>query len=82
MIRDREGWENWFHSLFARLGAMQAKTWSEITNYEAMQRGNMGYSVVDFDQMLVIGEKKMRFAVISTIIWKRDNGHWKESRYH
>ncbi len=82
VIRDRAGWENWFQSLFERLGAMGAQTWSEITNYEAIQRGDMGYCVVDFDQMLVVGDKNMRFAVLSTIIWKRDNGTWKESRYH
>ena len=42
----------------------------------------MGYSVVDFDQMLVVGDKKMRFSVIATIIWKLESGNWKESRYH
>jgi len=82
VIRDREGWENWFHGLFARLKAMNAQTWSEITNYESLQNGDMGYCVVDFDQMLVVGGKKMRFSVLSTIIWKRVGDVWKESRYH
>ena len=82
VIRDREGWENWFRGLFAKLKAMNAQTWSEITNYESLQSGDMGYSVVDFDQMLVVGGKKMRFSVLSTIIWKRVEDTWKESRYH
>jgi len=82
VIRDREGWENWFKGLFSKLRIMNAETWSEITRYEALQREDMGYCVVDFDQMLVIGEKKMRFGVISTIIWKKENDEWKESRYH
>ena len=59
-----------------------ATTWSEVTRYEAMQRGEMGYGVVDFDQILIVGEKKMRFSVIATIIWKQDGDAWKESRYH
>ena len=42
----------------------------------------MGYSVVDFDQMLVIGGQKMKFSVVATIIWKLEGTEWKESRYH
>ncbi len=82
VIRDREGWENWFNGLFAKLKAMNAQTWSEITSYEAIKTDEMGYCVVDFDQMLVVGGKKMRFSVLSTIIWKRVEDTWKESRYH
>jgi hypothetical protein len=82
IIRDRKGWENWFQGLFKRLDDMNAQTWSEITNYEAFKRADMGYSVVDFDQVLKIGEKSMRFAVIATIIWKLEDGNWRESRYH
>ncbi len=82
VIRDREGWENWFNGLFTKLKAMNAQTWSEITNYEALKTDDMGYCVVDFDQMLVVGGKKMRFSVLSTIIWKRVEDTWKESRYH
>ena len=82
VIRDREGWENWFKSLFARLKQMNAKTWSEITNYQSMVSGYMGYCVVDFDQVLVIDGKRHRFQVLATIIWKQVEGQWKESRYH
>lgn len=82
VIRDRKGWEQWFQGLFQKLMAMEAQTWSEITNYEAFQKGEMGYGVVDFDQHFVVGGKKMVFAVIATIIWKKENGEWKESRYH
>ncbi|MEO0332425.1 MAG: nuclear transport factor 2 family protein [Bacteroidota bacterium] len=82
IIRDRAGWEKWFTGLFKTLDQMQAQTWSEITNYEAEQTGEMGYSVVDFDQMLVVGEKRMRFSVIATIIWKKVGEVWKEARYH
>ena len=82
IIRDRAGWEKWFSGLFKTLDQMQAKTWSEITNYEAEQTAEMGYSVVDFDQMFIVGEKQMRFAVIATIIWKKVGAEWKEARYH
>ncbi|HYN28612.1 MAG TPA: nuclear transport factor 2 family protein [Dermatophilaceae bacterium] len=82
VIRDRAGWEAWFGGLFAQLDAMQARTWSEVTGYEAVVSGDMGYSVVDFHQMLVTEEESLRFTVIATIIWKRVDGGWRESRYH
>ncbi len=82
IIRDRQGWENWFQGLLARLDTMDAKTWSEITNYEALQHETMGYSVVDFDQVFHTPDTKLRFKVTATIIWKKVNEEWKESRYH
>lgn len=82
IIRDRQGWENWFSGLFTRLEAMKAITWSEITHYEAVEGSDMGYSVVDFDQVFIVADKKMRFEVIATIIWKKEGEEWKEARYH
>ena len=82
VIRDRAGWEAWFTSLFAQLDSMTARTWSDITGYEAVRAGEMGYSVVDFDQTLIAPDDKLRFRVMATIIWKRVDGTWKESRYH
>jgi hypothetical protein len=82
IIRDRAGWENWFRTLFQKLDEMEAKTWSEITRYEAIEHDTMGYSVVDFDQIFIAGEHKLRFSVLATIIWKKEDGDWKESRYH
>jgi hypothetical protein len=82
IIRDRAGWENWFKGLFVQLDEMNATTWSEITRYEALEKTDMGYCVVDFDQIFIAGEQKFRFSVIATIIWKKENEVWKESRYH
>ncbi len=82
IIRDRAGWEAWFTGLFAKLQTMQADTWSEITGYECLATDAMAYSVVDFDQILAFDSKEMRFSVIATIIWKKQDGEWKESRYH
>ena len=82
IIRDRQGWENWFSGLFEKLEAMQAETWSEITNYEVVEHETMAYSVVDFDQFFMAGEQKLKFGVIATIIWKKIGNEWKESRYH
>jgi len=82
VIRDRQGWEAWFSGLFAQLATMGARTWSEITGYEAVQAQGMGYSVVDFDQVFIAGEKRLRFSVLATIIWKQVGGDWKEARYH
>jgi hypothetical protein len=82
VIRDRAGWEDWFTGLFAQLAAAKASTWSEITGYEVRMGQDMAYSVVDFDQMFVTDQESLRFTVIATIIWKRVDGDWKESRYH
>lgn len=82
VIRDKEGWAAWFRHLFATMDAMNAKTWSEITRFESMIKTDMGMSVVDFDQMFVVGEKKMRFSVIATIVWKLEDDIWKEARWH
>ena len=82
IIRNQTEWAEWFTGLFQQLDAMKAITWSEITGYEALKKQDMGYSVVDFDQLFVVGEKRMRFRVIATIIWKRTGDVWQESRYH
>ena len=82
VIRNRAEWEAWFRGLFSQLTAMQAQTWSEITGYEAVQTAEMGYSVVDFDQLLVLPDKRLRFSCLSTIIWKKVGHTWKEARYH
>lgn len=82
IIRNREGWENWFKGLFIKLDELNAQTWSEITQYEAVQFTDSGYSVVDFDQIFIAGDQKLKFSVISTIIWKLVNNEWKEARYH
>ena len=82
VIRDRAGWEEWFTGLFGQLDALRARTWSDITGYEAIASGDMGYSVVDFDQTLITEDEQLRFHVLATIIWKRVDGGWKESRYH
>lgn len=82
IIRDRAGWEHWFQGLFTKLAEMKAETWSEITRYEALAHTDMGYGVVDFDQIFIAGDQKLRFSVIATIIWKKVGDGWKESRYH
>jgi hypothetical protein len=82
VIRDRKGWEDWFQGLFPKLNAMHAQTWSEITHYESVKMMDMGYGVVDFNQILQLPDKKLAFKVIATIIWKFQDGEWKESRYH
>lgn len=82
IIRTRAEWEDWFHTLFQKLDKMQARTWTEVTNYEAVKEDKLGYSVVDFDQLLEVGDQKLRFSCIVTIIWKKTNKGWKEARYH
>lgn len=82
VIETRAEWENWFHTLFARLDEMQAHTATEIEKYQALVMGEMGYSVVNFCQLLTIGGHTARFHCVVTIIWKRVGDAWKESRWH
>lgn len=82
IIRDRKGWEDWFQTLFKKLDQMKADTWTEITQYDAIKSTDMGYSVVDFDQFLKVGEQTLKFSCVTTIIWKKTDQGWKESRYH
>jgi ketosteroid isomerase-like protein len=81
-IRDRAGWEAWFHELFATLNAMQASTDSSIDDYHAIVTDDMGYSVLDFTQTLTVGPHVARFECVATIIWKRTADGWRESRWH
>lgn len=80
--RTRAEWEAWFRTLFATLDAMDAATDTEIETYDALVRGEMGYSVVEFTQLLTVGALTGRFRCIVTIIWKRDRERWVESRWH
>lgn len=82
VIETRQEWEDWFHSLFKKLDDMNAETRTEIQKYQALQMGDMGYGVVDFCQLLTVGGHTSRFYCVVTIIWKRVNDAWKESRWH
>jgi ketosteroid isomerase-like protein len=82
-IRTRAEWEAWFRDgLFPRLEALGADTDSEVTGYQALVSGDLGYGVVDFRQSLMIGELAATFDCIATIIWKQTATGWKESRWH
>jgi ketosteroid isomerase-like protein len=82
LARNRQEWEAWFKYLFAKLDALQAKTWSVITDYQAVEGADMGYSVVNFDQFLELGTSRQCFKATSTIVWKKTKDGWKEARYH
>lgn len=81
-IRTREAWEDWFHTLFSTLDTMGAATDSQITGYEAVATGEMGYSVLDFRQTLAVGDLVATFDCIATIIWKLTEDGWREARWH
>jgi len=82
VIKDREGWENWFHSLFAKLKELKAETWTEIVDYNVLTGRDLAYSVVYFDQYFQTAEQKLKFHCLTTIIWKNTANGWKESRWH
>lgn len=82
VIDTRAQWENWFHSLFAKLEEMGAETDTEITDYNALVSDSMGYSVVKFTQRLNVAGQDSFFPCIVTIIWKNTAAGWKESRWH
>jgi ketosteroid isomerase-like protein len=81
-IRDRAGWEAWFHELFATLNAMGASTDSRIDDYRSIDAGDLGYSVLDFTQTLEVDEHVASFECVATIIWKRTPDGWREARWH
>ena len=82
VIRDRAGWESWFVQLFAQLDAMDAATDTLVTRYDAVDWGTTGMGVVDFTQLLTVGERTGRFHCIVTIVWKRVGEQWIEARWH
>lgn len=82
MVRTRAEWENWFERLFAELDAAAATTDSEIREYQAIESADMGYSVVEFRQGLTMADSTAHFDCVATIIWKRTETGWKESRWH
>jgi len=82
VVETRQDWEDWFHNLFEQLDAMNAHTATKITKYQAIQKAEMGYSVVDFCQMLTVGDATLNFNCVVTIIWKLTDDGWKESRWH
>ena len=82
-IRTRVEWEAWFRDrLFPQLEQMGAVTDSEITGYEAIESGDMGYSVLDFRQTLEVSGLVATFDCIATLIFKRTPNGWRESRWH
>jgi ketosteroid isomerase-like protein len=82
-IRTRAEWEGWFRdTLFPKLESMGAETDSEITGYEALVSGDLGYGVLDFRQTLSLAGMTATFDCIATLIWKRTPSGWKESRWH
>ena len=81
-IRDRAGWEAWFHELFATLDSMHAATDSTIVDYQAVAGVDLGYSVLDFTQTLAVGDHVATFECVATIVWKRTDAGWREARWH
>jgi ketosteroid isomerase-like protein len=81
-IRDRVGWEAWFHELFATLDSMQATTDSTITGFQSIATADMAYSVLDFTQTLAVGPHVATFECVATIVWKRTDDGWREARWH
>ena len=84
VVRDRAGWEDWFHGLFQQLQAMDARTYTRIKEYHVKPGSDLAYSVVYFDQMVDHQGHTYTFDCVATIIWKQDadTGRWVESRWH
>ena len=82
VVRDRAGWEAWFHELFATLDALTAATDSEVLDYRAIAHDTMGFSVLEFRQYLTIGDHTATFDCVTTIVWKHTPAGWREARWH
>lgn len=82
VIRTREEWERWFTEMFATLSLMGAHTDSEVTRYDALQTDSMGFSALEFRQVLEVGESTATFECVATIVWKLTPSGWREARWH
>ena len=82
VVRDRAGWEEWFTSLFARLSAMQARTDTVVDALDGLVAGDLGYAVCEFTQLLEVAGHVARFRCVTTVVFKRVDGRWVESRWH
>jgi hypothetical protein len=82
IIRTRAEWEQWFTGLFATLDAMGAYTDSEVTRYDAVATSAMGFSALEFRQLLSVGESTATFDCVATIVWKLSDAGWREARWH
>ena len=82
MIRTRQDWENWFRRLFGELDTANAATDSEIVNYQSMKGSEMGFSVVEFRQLLTAAGQTGTFDCVATIVWKLTPDGWREARWH
>lgn len=81
-VRSRGEWEGWFHDLFATLTALDADTDSEILAYDATISEELGFSVLEFRQTLMVGGVAATFDCIATIVWKAVPDGWREARWH
>ncbi len=81
-IRNRSEWEAWFRGLFAQLDTMNASTDSTVLAYDAIETDEMGFSVLEFRQSLSVGDLTAHFDCMTTIVWKRVDGAWREARWH
>lgn len=81
-IRNRTEWEAWFRNLFAQLDTLEATTDSEVLAYDAVEGIDLGYSVLEFRQTLEMRGMVATFDCITTIVWKFQEGRWREARWH
>ncbi len=82
VIRTRAEWERWFLDLFATLRRMEARTDSEVLRYDAVQHATMGFSALEFRQLLEVAGATATFDCVATIVWKRGPTGWREARWH
>lgn len=81
-IRSRDEWERWFVELFGTLTAMGATTDSVVLDHRARRDDTMGFSVLEFRQLLTVGPHTATFDCVATIVWKLTPEGWREARWH
>jgi len=81
-IRNQAEWDAWFKNLFAQLDTLGAETDSEILAYDAVEGTDLGYSVLEFRQTLELRGMVATFECMTTIVWKLQDGRWREARWH
>jgi hypothetical protein len=82
VIDDMDAWERYMRVNMEAMRDAEAELSSEILDYRESATTDMAFSVVRFRQDVGLGSQTISNFCLATIIWKRQNGSWKEARWH
>lgn len=82
VIDTKEQWDAYMDLNFTAMRAGGAVLSSRVLDYQGVEAGRLGYSVVRFDQRVEIAGTVIENPCIATVVWKRTDDGWKEARWH